>query len=507
MAQHTLIDEKWREILPYILAFLLGALYRAIPEALTPVYPVGFETIAYYAPGIIELEEKGALTVFKHLTCGLTFYLLMYIIIHLTGASMLFTILKITGSILYGLLATSYMFFLRSGLNFDRETSLAATLICISLPICLRIGWDRFVNMTGLIPMYLALGLLGRKEKSNKCWCTITLLLFLAVLSRELIASVVLAALSGYFMFTRMERKRLLPILMLCYSMFFVMMLPYLGFHLFPRDERPLVLPSPAKEACPLPILINYFPEGFSFSLYIELCKRVLMLFICAYVLVMPFLIRGIFRSQLMDLMVIWLLLGGVINPLVLPFVSIPFFQRWQTLLVFPFCAYLAKGLNELSAKIRPSNSRNLDIKLVIAVPYIMLGILYSSGLISWGIEWIPPNLMQSSIEVDQIDDCIICVKWLNNNAVSEACLIVEERFRGWVLLYMKREDVRILIVYESPCSEPGVGIPGAFERAYDTAIRAGFKTIYLIWYSGARIKRFNEVYRRGSIAVYQAAL
>jgi len=55
MAPHALINEKRREILPYTLAFLLGALYRTIPEVLIPVYPVGFETIAYYAPGITEL--------------------------------------------------------------------------------------------------------------------------------------------------------------------------------------------------------------------------------------------------------------------------------------------------------------------------------------------------------------------------------------------------------------------------------------------------------------------
>ena len=50
---HTFIDEKWRKILPYVIVFLLGVLYRAIPEVLTPVYPVGFETIAYYAPDIV----------------------------------------------------------------------------------------------------------------------------------------------------------------------------------------------------------------------------------------------------------------------------------------------------------------------------------------------------------------------------------------------------------------------------------------------------------------------
>jgi len=139
-------------------------------------------------------------------------------------------------------------------------------------------------------------------------------------------------------------------------------------------------------------------------------------------------------------------------------------------------------------------------------IPYIALGSLYSSGLISLESEWTPPNLVQSSIGIDQIDDCIACIKWLNNNAMSGACLIIEERFRGWVLIYMDREDIKIAI-YEAPGTELGVDISNGFKRAYNEATKVGFEVIYLIWYSGARINGFYEVYNYESIAVYQADL
>ena len=205
-----------------------------------------------------------------------------------------------------------------------------------------------------------------------------------------------------------------------------------------------------------------------------------------------------------MDLMVAWLLIGGIINPLILPFVSVPYFQRWQTLLVFPFCAYLANSLVKLSAGIKAL--KNLKVKLSIIVPYIMLGILYSSGLISWESEWTPPNLVQSSIGISQIDDCIACIEWLNNNAVNGACLIIEERFRGWVLTYMGREDVKI-IMYGAPESGQKVDGPNGFKLAYETAISIGFRVMYFIWYSGVYIEAFDEVYSHGSIAVYQATI
>ena len=493
-----------RGITPYVLAFSLGAIYRAIPELLIPIYPAGFETIAYYAPEIIKLRHEGILIALKHLTNGLTFYLLMWIVVRLINVPT-FTILKIAGPILYGLLASSYMFFLKNGLSFDKKTSLMATFVCISLPICLRIGWDRFVNMSGLIPMFLALGLLGRKRKTTKQWCIIAFLLLLATLSRELIASVVLAALTGYSILTKEEKKNLIPILASYYAVFFIMILPYLGIHYFSQDERFLPLPNPAKETCPLPILVNYFPEGFSLNSYIKLCKRVLTLFTYAYAPTAPFLIKGTFRDRIIDFMLIWLLIGGIINPLMFPFASIPYFQRWQTLLVFPFCAYLANSLNKLGrARARLLKGLNNKLLILVVILYITLGSLYSSGLISLESEWTPPNLVQSSIGIDQIDDCIACIKWLDNNAMSGACLIIEERFRGWVLIYMKREDIKIA-VYEAPGTELGVDISNGFKRAYNEAIEAGFETIYFIWYSGTRINGFDEVYSYGSIAVYQA--
>ena len=366
-------------ILPYVIVFSLGVLYRTIPEALIPKYPAGFETITYYAPAIIKFRNEGVLAVLRYLTRGLTFYFLMWNIVHLTHLtySSVFIILKVTGPVLYGLLAVSYMFLLRSGLNFDEKTSLIATLICISLPICLRIGWDRFVNMSGLIPMFLTLGLLGRRRKTKKHWYAIASLSLLAILSRELIASVTLAALTGYFLYAKRERRFLFPILVSCYGAFLIIILPYLGVCFFPPDERFLVIPNPAKAACPLPILVNYFPEGFSLNGYIKLCKHVLTLFTYAYLPIVPFLIKGTFRNRVMDFMVIWLLIGGIFNPLMFPFASVPYFQRWQTLLVFPFCAYLANSLSKLDVTHnRLLKGLNNKLPVLVVIPYITLGIL-----------------------------------------------------------------------------------------------------------------------------------
>lgn len=172
-------------------------------------------------------------------------------------------------------------------------------------------------------------------------------------------------------------------------------------------------------------------------------------------------------------------------------------------MLVFPFCAYVANSLSRLRARLCSRKGHDAAL-IIIVIPYLILASLYTSGLISWESEWTPPNLVQSSIGVNQIDDCIACVKWLNENAVSGACLIIEERFRGWVLLYLKREDIKIAVY-----GAPGTRIADDFKRAYDAVVKAGFKVVYTIWYSylELEIKDFTKIYSYGNIAIYQAEL
>jgi len=134
----------------------------------------------------------------------------------------------------------------------------------------------------------------------------------------------------------------------------------------------------------------------------------------------------------------------------------------------------------------------------VALLSYLVFGAAYSSGLISYGFEWIPPNMVQSSIAIHKIDDCITCVRWLEKNAESGGCILVEERFSGWVQMYMTREDVK-LILYAAPATEP----IGRFEWRLQWALDNGLNPIYLIWYSNSEIENFEPVFVCGDIAIY----
>ncbi len=48
-----------RPKIPLLLSFLIPAVFRAIPEILAGPYPIGFDTVTWYAPIIAEAQRNG----------------------------------------------------------------------------------------------------------------------------------------------------------------------------------------------------------------------------------------------------------------------------------------------------------------------------------------------------------------------------------------------------------------------------------------------------------------
>ena len=357
----------------YLLAFLAGFTLRLIPDLVLGPHIVGYEVLAYYAPGLVDLRRYGLPFLLNHLTAGFTLYALAWLVYAISSPPpALF--LKALGPLLYGLLSASFLFFLRKGLKLGERPALMATLACISQPTCLRVGWDRYMSMMGLVPMFLALGLLGREGRSRSSGLALICLALLAVLSRELVASILLATLTGYVVLKRQLRVDLALTLASCYGVFMLMVLPYLGLELFPRPGNRFACLDFEKH-CPLPILMNYLPEGVTLASYLALARKVVLFFLYAHFPILAFALAGAFREPRLNGMVTWLLLGALINPLLLPFASVPFHQRWATLLVFPFCAYMGRWFSRI-----PRRRACLAWALVLA--YLAVGAAYMLSLI-----------------------------------------------------------------------------------------------------------------------------
>ena len=133
-----------RERNVYFLIFFVAFFLRLLPEIIVPSYPVGYETITYYAPAmtpsttVVNGEFSDLLTQFvllnpslgEFLRAGPLFYVLMWFSVDLFGVDA-FVLLKIVGPLLYGCLALSFYIFTRRGLNLETKIAFLVALILI----------------------------------------------------------------------------------------------------------------------------------------------------------------------------------------------------------------------------------------------------------------------------------------------------------------------------------------------------------------------------------------
>ena len=482
----------------YLSVFLVGVVLRGIPELLVSWYPIGYETITWYAPRMMTFYEKSLVDIFaNHFVTGLLFYTMMWFVCVASRADV-YLILKVVGPILYGCLAFSFFLFLKKGLKFDNGMAFLAAFICILQPATLRISWDRFETITGLIPLFLTLSAL-RSDFRWK-WPLTAILAVVTTLSRELIAAVLLAILMGYMILESRDRKKVLLVFASSFMIFMLMISPYFGFQLIQKNPSTRVIVVQFGQAGPIPVLVNYLSSQSTWMGYAKLLSTVFLLFIFTYLFLIFFVLKGVCRDKVLDPMVAWLLVGSF-SLVIIPWMAVPGYERWQMMLVFPFSAYATIGLGRL----RLLSVDKLKALTIIVLILTTVGIGYSTGVLSYPtITWVPANLVQSSIDISQIDDSIKCLEWLDGTAVSNSCLITEERFYGWASIHLN-DDIR-LVLYPAPGTISISMLPDhdLLDLALETAVEHGFTHIYLIWYTDSLPGDFKNVHTQNGISIFQ---
>jgi hypothetical protein len=456
----------------YVLVFLVGVVLRGIPELLVSWYPVGYETITYYAPPMFGFSERGLVDVFvEYFRHGPLLYALLWFGRILSGAHP-FLILKVIGPVLYGCLAVSFFTFLKHGLRFNWKMAFVGTLILIFQVATLRISWDRLRNLLGLTFVFVTLSIL--KSNYRFKWWFVGIFAVLTALSREYIAFVLFVTVLGFVVLEKKNRIIALIALTPALTVFFFMNFP-------------------------CQVVLSYIPEGqYVLNGYSGLLYDVFSIFVLCYLPLLLFMLKGFKRDRLFDSTFSWLLLGSF-SVVISPWLAVRGYQRWLMLLVFPLSVYAVRGLEhfQLSDKI------NLKKLVAVILVFTMIGVGYSSGFFSYAWvmsnSWVPVSLVQSSIAWNQVDDVKEVLRWLDENAVFNSSILSEERFYGWTLIYLKRANNDVKVISYGANSSP----TPALEKALDN----GFCWIYLIWYTDSSLKNFEILYSQNSLSIFRHEL
>lgn len=454
----------------YMFFFALGVILRGIPELLIPQYPVGYETITYYAPAMMSFYGKGLVDIFlETFGSGPLFYVLMWFSTNISGAHA-FLILKVTGPVLYGFLALAFFVFVRRGLNFEWKMAFVATLILVVQPVALRESWDRFRTVLGLVFLFFTLATLKGNYRFK--WPLVAVFGAMTALSREYVAVVLFFSVLGLAILEKKDRVASL-----------VALAPALGIFVF--------------MFYPTWLCWNYLSADSPFvtGSYSWMVQDVFSIFAVCYLPLLPFVMKGFSRYRLLDPMV-GLLLFGSFSVVVSPWFAVPGYQRWLMLLVFPFTVYAIKGFQHINL----FSDRRMRMLKVIVLIFLLVGVGYATGVFSYvGVlpnSYVAVNLVQSSIAWNQVDDVKGVLRWLDENAVSNSSMLSEDRFYGWTLIYLERANKDVKVIWYGANFSP--------TPALDKALCDGFKWIYLIWDSDLTSKSFKRIFSQNDISIFR---
>ena len=450
--------------------FLVGLILRGIPELLVSGYPVGYETITWYAPPMMTFLGRSVGDVFvEFFRSGPLFYVLMWLVTNVTGAHA-FLILKVVGPLLYGGLVVSFFVFLRRGLKFDWKLAFVASLLLVFQIAALRDSWDRFRTVLGLGFLFTALTAFKSDHKYK--WWLVAVLAVLTVVSREYVAVVLFVAVLGFVILDKKDRVSSLIALGPALAVFAVTIYPLLSGGVW-----------------------NYVSEGSFVSRgYLWTVQDAFVIFVVCYLGLLPFVVAGWRRDKLMWPMVVWLLVGSF--SVVFPFFAGLGYQRWLMLLVFPFCVFAVWGFERLKLFSR----RRVWMLAAVVLAFMVIGAGYSTGAFSYVGQipnsYVAVNLVESSINWNQIGDVKAVLYWLDRNAVFNSSVLVEECFYGWTLLYFGRANRDVCVIPYGAASLP--------TNALETALHDGFSRIYLIWFTEKGFSDFKVVYSQNAISIFQ---
>lgn len=499
-----------------ITLFLCAYILRLIPEFMVGKYPIGNDTITFYAPYIAKFRfDLLNMFYWGHLTSWL-FLKFNYVI---SGGNPFLT-LKIVGPELYGFLIISFYEFLTS-LKWSRKKSfLISVMLLLQVPT-LRLSWDLFHNVAGLSFMFFALSGLSNisrsKENEKRFYTKFAIFSVLTALTHQMTAFLLFSIAALLMMESLVKKtfdlrmKGLINSLMPAFLTFvLILVLP----KFIPNNANPFQISyvEPMMEQAGTTFFVNYL----DFMSYSDILNRVSLTFFVAYAPLIPLMIIGYKHEELPPLLKYYLVVIFIctFSPLATG-VSLFHWDRWMWFLVFPFCIYAFRGISFINQRISKLKLRALAKKSIrvifitsLAFLFIFISfeyvtrplsdpfVLYSGFPSKW---YLPETMQKTVIPFGYIPDLENCVRWLDSNVKGHCAVLFETTLSGFVLLSLTpRSNVTLISYYWTD-----------FDEAFQESLRYEFNFTYFIGWTKYGIPSNNpdidfiKIYSSGSLSVY----
>ncbi len=424
----SLLDRpKWSMLVCFILPFLFRLLPQLVAGASTPI---GYDTVAGYAPFARLVQEHGLSTELT-LLLQAHFAPLLWLLIGGLATTGIhpFILVEVLPPFLYGLLGVAIWRFSKQVLKWDRHVSIIAVILTLSYFLPLRYAWDALKDVMGVTLLFSAMTEVPRLDirRGRIVFATFSVA---SVLTEEVMAVLLGGIALVYFL--RGLRTRRASILWLVTGLgCLVSVLFYAGLigPAGPGPFPPYGVPGPS---IPGPVLLQGITTYPTWDA--KASAATILIAMALAPLAYPAW-RGRSRSLTVNA---WIAVSATATFGIFLMPDGEFFPVWPTWLVllsFPLGLISARGMTLMS---RCRAAALAVVFLILAGSYVALPAssalpYFTSAQTRW---YVPTSMVQTTIPLDRVPGVELAVAWLNTHATDKDWIVVSNVFAGFVVVF-----------------------------------------------------------------------
>ena len=415
-----------------LVVFTLCIALRAAPELVAYPYPIGYDVINYYIPTITNFEDKWD-TVSKQFPLYVTFLYLVSITTGLPAYSVVVAVIIV----MTGIFGISLFYLGRNLLKLGISHSAYIAIFAIVQLAVLRTTWDFHRDIFALTIMMFVFSLLVRKNAGWKPLALILVLTTLTVAADRMVGALFSVSLVVYAIVTRRREVALTGILAI--GMFCALTLS--------TQSTPDIKTITSTE----------IPQNNSELKEFYNPANLLIFFVVINGLLVAAAAIGFLnmKNTLLKIPLLVCLMGSF-SWLAFPENRYILADRWIILAGIYLSVFAGYGILHLIRNLK----KKFSIAGFILGAFAVLGVSYTViphdsasalyGIIGLHSKNLPPVTMQfNSIDVEDNDDLLSTIAWINKNTEQDALIVGESHLRGFMELYL--EDNRTYHFSEDP--------------------------------------------------------
>ncbi len=415
----TFTSEKHAILVVFILCIAL----RAAPELIAYPYPIGYDVINYYIPTVTNFEDKWDI-VSKQFPLYVTFLYLVSITTGLPAYSVIVAVIIA----MTGIFGVSIFYLGRTLLKLGISHSAFIAIFAILQLAVLRTTWDFHRDIFALTTMIFVFSLLSRNNAGWKPLALILGLTALTVAADRMVGALFSVSVAVYAIVTRRRDIALTGILAI--AMFYALAVSTQST----PDIKTITsteIPQNNKE-------LKEFYNPIDLLLFFIVVNGLLLAAAAIGFLNM--------KNTLLKIPLLVCLMGSF-SWLAFPENRYLLADRWIILAGIFLSVFAGYGILHLIRNLR----RRFTIAGCILGAFAVLGVSFAViphhsatalyGIIGLHSEHLPPLTMQfNSIDVEDNDELLSAIAWINKNTEQDALIVGQNHWRGFMELYLENE-------------------------------------------------------------------